>query len=134
MNGIHTIVLLAGILAVNANMLCHSVCLTKHNEMADSHAKHRMDKLAAQKGDMCPISHEAGHANTHHSEGSSQDASIKCDCSVDNNASLGYEATLAEPFGKLTPTLQIISKINPQKTTFLSKEPIPLEGPPKLLV
>src|SRR3990170_5008887 len=97
------IVLLFGVLAMNMDIICQSLCLSTHNDTHQSH--HDMPQ-----------------------------SSIKCDCSVDQAASLGFEFTSADAALDVTPYLRMVSAIQPQSIIFLSQEPIPLEGPPKILV
>ncbi|MBI3753736.1 MAG: hypothetical protein HY266_06820 [Deltaproteobacteria bacterium] len=125
------IVLLGAAFAMNMGMICKSLCMAGHGNM--NHASHNMAKHEMPKDEMCPITHEAQHNMSHQAHHTMPDASIKCNCSADQEASLEYELTLAESAGDLKPHLHIISKIHSQKTIFLSSDPSPIEGPPKLL-
>lgn len=124
------IVLLTGVFAMNMDMLCRSLCMVGHGNM--NHASHHnMTKHEMPQGEMCPITHKAHHNAPHHA---TPQTSIKCDCSTDQEASIGYELTIAEPVLDLKPHLNIVSKVNSQEIIFLSREPIPLEAPPKIPV
>lgn len=123
------ITLLAGVLAMNMDMICQSLCLSGHNDMADGHASHKTAKHDMPKGEMCPIAQSADH-NSHHAV---PKTFIKCDCSADEMASIGYELTMAEPVKDLRPYPYTVSKTHSQEITFLSNEPIPLENPPEIL-
>lgn len=133
------IILLAGIFAMNMDMLCQSVCLAGHDGMADIHTSHKMGqhKMANHEmpaKDFCPITHESHHNMSHASaQNTLPPASLKCDCSTDHEASLGYELTLAVPASNPTPNLQNISKIETNKPIFLSNTPTLLENPPETL-
>ena len=129
------IVLLFGVLAMNMDMICQSLCLSGHNDMADGHASHlpaQADKTAKHdmpKGEMCPTAQSAEHGSHH----TTPKTFIQCDCSADQVATLGFELTIADTFTDLKPPSHIVSKIHPQKENFSSKEPAPFEGPPKLI-
>lgn len=123
------ITLLAAVLTMNMDMVCQSLCLSGHNDMAGAHASHKTANHEMPKGEMCPVTHN--HTNESHHD--MPQTSLKCDCSVDQAASLGYEITLAKPVLDVKPLFTIVSKIHSQKEIFLSSEPILLEGPPKII-
>ncbi|MBI5875215.1 MAG: hypothetical protein HZB81_05130 [Deltaproteobacteria bacterium] len=123
------IVLLFGVLAMNMDMVCQSLCLAGHGDMTHAHASHKTTNHEMPKADMCPVKHN-------HSQESHHDmpqSSIKCDCSADQAASVGFEFTSANAALHVTPYLRMVSTIQPQNIIFLSNEPAPLEGPPKLI-
>ena len=122
-------VLLFGVLAMNMDMVCQSLCLAGHGGMAGSHASHKTTNHEMPKGDMCPATHNDAHQSHH----DIPQSSIKCDCSTDQVAALGFELTIADTFTDLKPQLHIASKIHSRKIIFLSNIPLPLEGPPKLI-
>jgi hypothetical protein len=123
------IVLLVGVLAMNMDMVCQSLCLSGHGDMADAHASHKTANHEMPKADMCPVTHHDAHQSHH----DMPQTSIKCDCSADQVAALGFELTIANTFTDLRPSSHIVSKIHSQKVIFLSNVPIPLEGHPKIL-
>lgn len=123
------IVLLFAVLAMNMDMVCQSLCLAGHNDMAGSHASHKTTNHEMPKGDMCPVTHHDAHQSHHNMPQSS----IKCNCSADQAASIGFEFTYADAASDVTPYLRMVSTIQPQSIIFLSKEPAPLEEPPKIL-
>ncbi|MBI3398878.1 MAG: hypothetical protein HY026_06580 [Deltaproteobacteria bacterium] len=123
------IVLLAAALAMNIDVVCKSLCLSGHGGTADAHASHKTINHEMPKSDMCPITHGADHTSHHNIP----KTFIKCGCPADDLASLGYELTIAEPVKDLRPYPYIVSKTHSQEIIFLSNEPIPLEGPPKIL-
>ena len=126
------IVLLFGVLAMNMDMVCQSLCPSGYNDTADGHTSHlpaqagKTAKHALPKSAMCPTTQSADHSSHHNIP----KTFIK---SAENLASLGYELTLAEPFKDLRPYPYIVSKTHSQKTIFLINEPIPLENPPEIL-
>ena len=121
------ITLLVGVLVMNVDMVCQSLCLSGHNDMADSHTSHKTANHDMPKGDMCPTTQSADHSSHHNIP----KTFIKC-CPADDLASLGYEITMAEPVKDLRPYPYIVSKTHSQEIIFLSNEPIPLENPPKI--
>ncbi|MBI3753732.1 MAG: hypothetical protein HY266_06800 [Deltaproteobacteria bacterium] len=121
------IVLLVSIFAMNAHMICKSLCMAGYGNM--NHASHTTmteHAMPQTPKDICPITHNPHHAMPQ--------TSIKCGCSTDDEASVGYELTLAEYVFDLRPYPYIISKIHPHEIIFFSSESIPAEGPPKILV
>ena len=123
------IVLLAAVLAMNMDMVCQSLCLSGHSDMAGAHSPHKTTNHEMPKDEMCPVTHN----NSHESHHDMPQTSLKCDCSIDHVASLGYEITLAKPVFDIKPLFTIISEIHSQNKIFLSNETTPLEGPPKIL-
>ncbi len=133
MKSVLAMILLTGVIMMNTAMFCKSLCLTdRHKDMSPSHTAHHQDnKMPEHKmpnGEMCPAAH-TGHG-THHPM---PDASIKCGCSADDNASSISEMALIKSPGDLMPYVQVISKIDLFNPIFSSREPIPLEAPPNLL-
>jgi len=124
-----TIVLLLSISVMNMNVLCQSLCMMGHDDMADVHASHKAAKHEMPKGDMCPISNNSDHHGSHHSM---PQTFLECDCSVDQVASSGFELIFTELAVNLQPHLSVVANIQPIEQIFLNNEPIPLEGPPKL--
>ncbi|MBI3755220.1 MAG: hypothetical protein HY265_03550 [Deltaproteobacteria bacterium] len=124
------IVLLFAVLAMNMDKICQSLCLSGHGDMAGAHVSHKTAKHETAQGEMCPLEHNADHNTSHRAMPQS---SIKCDCSADQAAALGFELTSPDAALDVTPHLRMISTIQPQSIIFLSKEPAPLEGPPKIL-
>jgi len=122
------IVLLFGVLAMNMDMVCQSLCLSGDNDTADGHASHKTAKHDTPKSEMCPTTQSADHSSHHNIP----KTFIKC-CPADDLASLGYELTMAEPVKDLRPYPYIVSKTHSQKTIFLSNESVPLENPPEIL-
>lgn len=123
------IVLLAAVLAMNMDMVCQSLCLSGHGDMAGAHASHKTTNHEMPKGDMCPTTHNDAHQSHHNMP----QPSIKCNCSADQAASIGFEWTFAEAALNVAPYQRMVSTIQPQNTIFLSKEAIPLENPPEIL-
>ena len=121
-----SIVLLFGVLVINVDIICQSLCLSGDNNTADMHTSHKAAKHDMPKSAMCPTTQSADHSSHHNIP----KTFIK---SAENLASLGYELTLAEPFKDLRPYPYIVSKTHSQKTIFLINEPIPLENPPEIL-
>jgi len=119
------IILLIGVLVMNTGILCESLCLAGSHMSRHkiSHAKNESSEAQA-----CPKS--ATH-NLH--DNAESDASIKCDCSLDNEASLSDQHLLSEVTLDLTPQLYLISSLILYKSSFMSVEPIPLESPPEIL-
>lgn len=130
MKRLFAIILLAAVLAMNMDIICQSLCLSGQGDKANIHASHKTTNHEMPKGDMCPTTHN----DTHQSHHDMPRSSIKCDCSVDQAASLGFEFTSADAVLDVTPYLRMVSTIQPQSIIFLSQELIPLEGPPKILV
>ena len=120
------IVLLFGVLAMNMDMVCQSLCPSEYNDTADGHTSHKTAKHDMPKSAMCPTTHSADHSSHYNIP----KTFIK---SADDLASLGYELTTSEPFKDLRPYPYIVSKTHSQKTIFLSNEPAPLENPPEIL-
>jgi hypothetical protein len=129
MRRLFTIALFFGVLAMNMNVICQSLCLSGHGDMTNEHSSHKMAGHEMPKGEICPITHNDAH-DSHHDM---PQTSIKCDCSTDQVAALGFELTIADTFADLKPLSHIVSKIHSQKAMFLSNIPIPFEGPPKLV-
>lgn len=123
------IILLAGIFAMNMDMLCQSLCSSGHGDMANGHASHKTTNHEMPKGDMCPTTHNDAHQSHH----DMPQSSIKCDCSADQAASVGFEWTSAGAALDVAPHLRIISTIQPQSLIFLSNTPTLLENPPEIL-
>lgn len=123
------IILLAGVLAMNMDMVCQSLCLSGHNGMAAGHASHKAAKHGMPKGDMCPTTHSTNHTSRHNIP----KTFIKCGCPADDLAYLGYELTMTEPVKDLRPYPYIVSRNHLQEIIFLNNEPIPLENPPVIL-
>ncbi|MBI5049025.1 MAG: hypothetical protein HZB54_08790 [Deltaproteobacteria bacterium] len=128
MRRLFTIVLFFGVLAMNMNVICQSLCLSGHNDTADSHTSHKTANHDTPKGDMCPTTQSAAHSSHHNIP----KTFIKCGCPADQTA-LGFELTIADTFADLKPSSHLVSKIHSHKVIFLSNIPIPLEGPPKLV-
>ncbi|MBI5875212.1 MAG: hypothetical protein HZB81_05115 [Deltaproteobacteria bacterium] len=124
------IVLLFAVLAMNMDMICQSLCLAGHGDMAGAHVSHKTAKHETAQGEMCPLEHNADHNTSHRAMPQS---SIKCDCSADQAASVGFEFTSAGATLDVTAYMGIVSRIHSQGIIFLSKETSPLEGPPKLI-
>lgn len=127
-----TIILLIGVLVMNTGILCESLCLTGHGNMADSHISHNMmshTKNESSNMQACPISETHNHSDNIESK-----TFIKCDCSSDHEASLSDVTLLSEATFNLTPQTYLISSLIPYKSTFNSAEPNSLERPPKILV
>lgn len=120
------IALLFGMLVINVDIICQSLCLSGDNNTADMHTSHKAAKHDMPKSDMCPVIHGADHSSHHNIP----KTFIKC-CPADN-VSLRYELTMAKPVKDLRPYPYIISKAYPQKTIFLNNEPVPLENPPEI--
>lgn len=130
------IILLFGMFAMNADMICKSLCEGHGNAAHASHHNmtgHEMPSSALGGGDMCPVTHKAHHAMSHEAHNTIPGASIKCNCAADQEASIGYELAIAKPILDLKPHVYIISKIHSPEVIFLSREPVPSEGPPKIL-
>ena len=123
------IVLLFGVLAMNMDIICQSLCLSGHSDRAGTHASHKTTNHEMPKGDMCPTTHN----DTHQSHHDMPQSSIKCDCSADQAASVGFEFTSANAALNVTPYLRMISTIQPQSIIFLSNTPTLLENPPEIL-
>lgn len=121
------IVLLFGVLAMNMDIVCQSLCLSGNNDTADGHTSHKAAKNDMPKSDMCPIIHSADHSSHHNIP----KTFIKC-CPADDLASIEYELTMAEQVKDLRSYPYIVSKTHSQKTIFLSNEPSPLENPPEI--
>lgn len=125
-----TIILLIGVLAMNTGILCESLCLAGHGNMADSHMTHDMmshTKNESSNMQACPIS------ETHnHSDNAESRKFIKCDCSSDHEVSLSDITLLSEATFNLTPQIRLISSLIPYKSTFNSVEPNSLERPPQI--
>jgi len=124
------IILLAGIFAMNMDMLCQSLCSSGHSDMVNGHASHKTTNHEMPKGDMCPTTHNDAHQSHH----DMPQSSIKCDCSADQAASVGFEFTSANAALNVTPYLRMISTIQPQSIIFLSNTPTLLENPPEILI
>lgn len=125
-----TIVLLLSISVMNMNVFCQSLCMTGHDDMADVHASHKPVKHEMPKGDMCPLTDNNDHHGSHHSM---PQTSLECDCSVEQVASSGFELAVTEDAVNLQPHFSVVANIQPIEQAFLSNEPIPIEGPPKLV-
>jgi|SRR3989338_7803849 len=123
------ITLLFGVLAMNMDIICQSLCLSGQGDMVGAHASHKTTNHEMQKGEMCPTAQSTGHSSHH----AIPKTFIKCDCSADDLASIGYELTMAEPVKDLRPYPYIVSKTHSQEIIFLINEPIPLENPPEIL-
>ena len=149
-------VLLSGVLVMNMGMFCHSLCIGGHQEKAqgdqhltDAHvhqmAHHKMIQEMPHKmsqkmphemphGEGCPMGQDMRHKNSNSARHALPETLIKCGCTPEDDASSAYEATLLKPIiADLTPHLKIVSTVTYQQTLFSSREPIPVEGPPKLL-
>ncbi|MBI5327761.1 MAG: hypothetical protein HZB80_05660 [Deltaproteobacteria bacterium] len=123
------IVLLFAVLAMNMDMICQSLCLSGHGDTTNGHSSHKMASHEMPKGEICPTTRN----DANHSHHDMPQTSIKCDCSADQVAALGFELTIADTFADLKPSSHIISRIHSQKVMFLSNIPAPLKGPPKLV-
>ncbi len=132
MKSMLAMILLTGVVMMNTSMFCKSLCLNdRHKDMSHSHAAHHDHKIPEHKmpnGDVCPVTH-ADHG-AHHPM---PDASIKCGCSADEDASSTYETAMIRSSGDFIPHLQVISIIHLFNPAFSSREPVPLEAPPNLL-
>jgi|SRR3989338_7979600 len=118
-----TIILLIGVLVMNTGILCQSLCLSGHDNMAKHEAK----------GDICPITHASNNSNHHQSNQTATETFIKCDCSSHFEALLDYE-TILTPAVDLTPYLQNISEVQPYNVVVINTDLIPLEDPPRILI
>jgi len=119
------IILLIGVFVMNTGILCESLCL------ADSHlSRHKMShaKNESTKTHACPKSATQNHHN--HAE---SDASIKCDCSLADEATLSDLQLLSAAAFDLTPQHCLTTSVIMYKSSFMSLEPIPLESPPEIL-
>ncbi|MDP2683318.1 MAG: hypothetical protein Q8P28_11085 [Deltaproteobacteria bacterium] len=119
------IVLLFGLLVMNVDIICQSLCLSGDNNTADMHTSHKAAKHDMPKSAMCPIIHSADHSSHHIPK-----TFIK---SCSDRLSLKYELTMSEPVKDLRPYPYIVSKTHSHKTIFLINEPVPLENPPEIL-
>ena len=119
-------------------MFCQSLCIAgQHNDESHAHASHhdkinKMAKHEMPQGEDCPIIPHIGHGKSKGTAHTMPQTFIKCDCSEDE-AFAAYEATLIKPLENLVPHLQIISIVEPYNISYSSREPVPLEGPPKIL-
>lgn len=58
---------------------------------------------------------------------------LKCDCSYDYSTSSVYEPAVTKSILGLNPPSFVLSTIHTKTLTYTSREPIPPEGPPKIL-
>ena len=115
---------------MNTGMLCESLCLPGHSDMADSHISHDMmphTQNESSKTQACPISKTHNHSDNEKSK-----TFIKCDCPSDNDSLLDYNFNLSTSVD-LTPYLQVASNIQPYSIAFTNTIRFPLEKPPKIL-
>src|SRR3989304_10567750 len=120
-----SIVLLFGVLVINVDIICQSLCLSGDNNTADMHTSHKAAKHDMPKSAICPIIHSAGHSSQHNIP----KTFIKC---CPDMVSLKYELTMSKPVKDLRPYAYIISKAYPHKKIFINNEPAPLENPPEI--
>ncbi len=123
------IVLLLTVIVMNTGIICRSLCMAGHGAHASIHTvEHEIPD-----GEMCPTTHEVHSNMSRHTHHSMPETSIKCACSQEQEISIDQEITFSKPAEDLKPYLHIISKIHSQGIIVSSIEPIPLEGPPKLI-
>ena len=128
-----SVIILLCVLTMNVVTLCQSLCLEGHKDMVNPHTSHKTARHEIPKGNVCPVSHMSGHQGMHSSHPIMPETFIRCGCSIDHEASLDYGIILQNAILDLTPHFKIISTLQLYTAIFISSEPIPLEGPPKIL-
>jgi hypothetical protein len=146
------IALLLGVLIMNMGMFCHSLCIGGHHEEAHgrqypgdergrSMVHHKMAQAMTQEepqkmpqGESCPMGQDMRQGKSDRARHTLPETLIKCGCATEDEASSAYEVTLLKPIiADLTPHLMTVSTVTYQQTLFSSRDPVPVEGPPKLL-
>lgn len=126
------IVLLFGMVAVNASVYCQSLCIGGHAMHMSSHAIKKSASSMAhlrQAHEQCDMSTKA--AGTSDCPHSGHSSSISCDCSgeltVAHGTHLlgGFKAVVA-------PVLMELAAYGPLEHFYLSPDTPPYEGPPRV--
>lgn len=135
-------VLLSGVVIMNTGMFCQSLCLGERGEKNHGHASHAAHvshktakhEMPQSEGEHCPLPHEMAHDTSHGAQHTMPEVFIKCHCHAEDEASsVYYEVTLFKTIKDLLPGLQVVSIVIHRHLNISSIEPIPLEGPPKIL-
>ncbi len=123
------IILLIGAFALNLGMMCQSLCAGGHKE---NHAMMTAEAGASHHADpMCTMHSAKAPDTSHECPGHKDPSTIKCGCCADLSA-IDFDFSINLPHD-LSPDELFVVTLTSVKPTFVNSEPMPLEGPPKLL-
>ncbi|HBO83800.1 MAG: hypothetical protein A2073_02800 [Deltaproteobacteria bacterium GWC2_42_11] len=120
------IIAILAVITLNVNFICHSVHMDRHGRSGH-----------VSSTDTCPIKGACPHHNNDNHEHNGHHKAdkgtfIKCSCSADYTSTIAYEIIMQNNSIIIMPQF-FAYNLTENKQIFSSREPIPSEGPPRII-